>query len=323
MSGSEAPFVSVIIPVFNDGDRLRLCLAALAEQTYEQSHFEIIVIDNGSDDGEFIQSVVAPYDNLTLTVESAPGSYAARNQGLTLAKGEILAFTDADCIPAPDWIEQGVEQLQSNPSCGQVLGQIQIFFTNPQRPTPVELYESITAFPQERLLQQFRGGATANLFTWRSVVDAVGPFDAQLKSNGDVEWGQRVYAQGYQQIYAASVLVQHPARSSIAELYSRTRRLVGGRYDLQLKRAQTGWQRQAVFIQTLLQYLLPPIPLPVNPFAADRLKGPILFSSNPFSDDRLSSFDQKIKVTGVMILVRLISAWETLRLKLGSVSSRA
>ncbi|MEM1308914.1 MAG: glycosyltransferase family A protein, partial [Cyanobacteria bacterium P01_H01_bin.153] len=237
MSDKESLFVSVIIPVYNQAESLQQCLAALAQQTYPRSQFEIIVIDNLSDDAEAITIAVAPYNNVKLVQESTPGSYAARNRGLTLASGEILAFTDADCIPATDWLAEGVHQLTQHPNCGQVVGAVEIFFIDPAQPTPIELFEQVTAFPQAQLLAQLHGGATANTFTWRIVMEAVGPFDAQLKSNGDLEWGQRVHAKGYLQIYADSVRVQHPARTSWSELATRTRRLVGGQYERQLKAA--------------------------------------------------------------------------------------
>lgn len=301
------PLVSVIIPVFNDGERLKHCLAALAQQTYPRSQVEIIVVDNGSDDPALIRAAVAPYDFVRLVFESTPGSYAARNRGISLARGTAIAFTDADCIPAPDWLERGIEHLRQTPHCGQVVGQVNLFFADPQRPTAVELYEKLTAFPQERLLHKYHGGATANVFTWRHVIEGVGAFDPHLKSNGDLEWGRRVYAHGYRQIYAASVIVQHPARRSLGELYGRTRRLVGGEYDWKIKRTQSLWQRQVIFVQTLVQHLLPPV----------------FFTVNTFLDDRLQSIGQKFQVSSVMVLVRGISAWETLRLKLGGSSSRA
>lgn len=151
MENSCYPFVSVIIPVFNDVEPLKLCLAALAEQSYGSSRYEIIVVDNGSDSLEQVKAVVEPYEQVILTTEPAPGSYSARNKGLSLAKGEIIAFTDADCIPALDWVEKGVGLLNQTPNCGLVAGQIQLFFRNPHQPNMVELYESIRALPQKSL----------------------------------------------------------------------------------------------------------------------------------------------------------------------------
>ncbi len=302
----ECPFVSVIIPVFNDAERLTLCLAALTQQNYERSHYEIIVVDNGSDKPEAVKAVMEQSENARFASEPTPGSYAARNKGLSIARGEVIAFTDADCIPDRDWLPQGVYHLMRVPNCGQVVGKIEVVFANPHRPTMVELYDRMTAFPQERLLNQLHGGATANVFTWRHVIEKVGSFNAQLKSHGDLEWGGRVHAQGYAQVYAASAWVEHPARSSLQELYVRTQRLAGGSYDLQLEQAQSVWERQVVFLRTLLQHLVPPV----------------FFVLNAFSNADLSGIGQKLKVSLVMVMVRYVSAWETLRLKLGGVSSR-
>lgn len=306
MSGSESPFVSVIIPVFNDGERLRLCLAALAEQTYGRSRFEIIVIDNGSDNLESIEGAIALYNNVTLAVEPTPGSYAARNRGLGLAKGEAIAFTDADCIPAADWLERGVARLRQEPNCGQVVGRVNLFFADPQRPTAVELYESLTAFPQERLLREQHGGATANVLTWRRVIDHVGHFNSQMKSNGDLEWGGRVYRAGYRQVYADEVQVGHPARRSLGELHKRTVRLAGGVFDRFIKPEDSFIQRQKMFARLLVDDLTPP----VN------------FFMTTFRNHDLEHWPHKLKAALVIVFVRYVSAGEKMRLKLGGVSNR-
>ncbi|WP_250125297.1 glycosyltransferase [Chroococcidiopsis sp. CCMEE 29] len=300
------PFVSIIIPVFNHAEQLKTCLKSLANQTYPKHFYEIVVVDNGSDKDEDIAGIVTQFGQAIATYESTPGSYAARNKGISLAKGEVIAFTDADCIPSANWIENGVQNLLQTPNCGLVIGKIEIFFKNPNQITPVELYESITAFPQKELLEKYKGGATANVFTFRSVIEQVGLFNARMKSNGDLEWGQRVYAAGYKQIYADDTCVAHPARSSFAELYKRTVRLAGGIYDLHSQKEASYWQRNKVFIKTLAQNLIPPINFVVNTIRDSRLKG----------------VEQKIKVSLVMFFVRYISAWEMIRLKFGGETAR-
>ena len=102
-------FVSVIIPVYNDSERLKLCLEALENQTYSKDLYEVIVVDNASE--EDIKSIVGQFSQAKYTYESQSGSYVARNKGISIARGEILAFTDSDCIPASDWIEKGVANL--------------------------------------------------------------------------------------------------------------------------------------------------------------------------------------------------------------------
>ncbi|NJR32909.1 MAG: glycosyltransferase, partial [Chamaesiphon sp. CSU_1_12] len=68
-------FVSVIIPVFNDAERLRLCLEALQNQTYPQNLYEVIVVDNGSNPDEDVKSVVAEFGQAIAAFEPTPGSY--------------------------------------------------------------------------------------------------------------------------------------------------------------------------------------------------------------------------------------------------------
>lgn len=306
MENLTNPFVSVIVPVFNDVERLKICLEALENQTYPQNLYEIIVVDNASDKVQNIEEIVNRYDRAIYTYESTPGSYAARNQGISLAKGEVLAFTDADCIPAPNWLEKGIDDLLKVPNCGLVAGKVEVFCKNPDRPTPIELYEQITAFPQEKLLKQHKGGATANIFTFKEVFNCVGLFDTNLKSHGDLEWGQRVCAKGYAQVYAENVCVAHPARASFAQLYKRTTRLIAGNYALQCQVAADNWQKQPIFWVNLAKNLIPP----VN------------FILAAFQDSRLPGLKHKIQVSLVMFFVRYVSAWELCKLQLGSVAGR-
>lgn len=299
---SEAgSLVSVIIPVFNDAEPLRICLEALENQTYPKDLYEVIVVDNGSDAAQDIKGVVSHFGQARTIYESSPGSYAARNKGLSQAKGEIIAFTDADCIPYPNWIENGVRNLLQVPNCGLVAGKIEVFFKDTQRPTPVELYESITAFPQKQLLKNRRFGATANVFTFSEVIEKVGRFNANLKSGGDVDWGRRVFAHGYKQVYAEDACVRHPARHSFQQLYKRTIRLAGGSYDLQNLENSSPVKQFFLFFKDLIIDFVPPL----------------RFAFNAFFDPRLPGLDRKLKVSIVMCFVRYVSAWEKLRLKAG------
>jgi glycosyltransferase involved in cell wall biosynthesis len=302
---STTPFVSVIIPVFNDSERLQRCLIALEKQTYPKSLYEVIVIDNGSTEGN-VAEISASFGQTIAAFEPKPSSYAARNRGLNLAKGDVIAFTDADCIPATDWLEKGVAVLLKTPNCGLVAGKIELFFKNPAKPTNIERYESIMAFQQRGYIEKDRYGSTANVFTLRQVIDRVGQFDAALKSNGDFEWGRRVAAHGYQQIYAEDVCVAHPARHSFTELYKRSVRLAGGIYDAQIQRCSTAEERNKLFFKSILEDFL----------------SPILDIRNILSNSNLKTLAQKIEMYFILVLVRYIRGVEKVRLKLGGVSTR-
>lgn len=219
-------FVSVIIPVLNSSSNLCHCLQALEQQSYPNHSYEVIVIDNGST--ENIEAVTAAFKNVQTLHEPQTGSYNARNTGIKAAKGEILAFTDADCIPAEHWIEEGVKALTSIPNCGLVAGEIQFFFNTPNRPNVIELCDSVMHLQQRYYLRDSHFGATANIFTFRHIIESVGDFDSTLKSGGDQEWGQRVFAAGYKQVYAADAKIHHPARSSFQEFYIKITRTARG-----------------------------------------------------------------------------------------------
>lgn len=225
------PSVSVIIPVYNDSKRLAICLRALENQTYPQNLYEVIVVDNGSNDN--LESHIHQFPQAIFIKEDQPGSYAARNKGISVATGEVIAFTDSDCIPNSDWVERGLSTLQSVPNCGLIAGRISLRFRNPEKPTAVEIYESLNAFKQKNMVEKYQHGATANLFTFKSVLDQVGIFNDSLKSGGDVEWGKRVYAHGYNQAYAEEACVAHPARYSLGELYRKVTRVTGGIHDME------------------------------------------------------------------------------------------
>ncbi|MBC7790572.1 MAG: glycosyltransferase [Anaerolineae bacterium] len=300
MSESFTPFVSVIIPVYNDPKRLERCLRALENQTYAARLYEIIVVDNASN--ENIEPIVRRFPHAQATHESRPSQFAARNAGFALARGEVIAFTDADCIPSASWIERGVATLQRTPNCGLVAGRIDIFFKDSQRPTGVELYEGLTALPQKKFVTAGLFGATANLFTFRSVFDRVGLFDDETKSGGDVEWGQRVSGAGYTLMFADDAYVAHPARYSLRELYKVTVRKIGGVHFLKQK-------RQCYFLgidRNWLGDLLPPI----------------RYSIEAVRDSRLKSPTDKVRVILVIFFVRYVEAWERLRLKFGGTPRR-
>lgn len=220
----DKPFVSVIIPVYNDSVRLQKTLQALYLQTYPYTRYEVIVVDNASDDGVF--TVVRQFPNAQISYEEKRGSYAARNTGIAAAKGEIIAFTDSDCIPHTDWISQGVQALMDNPKAGLIAGHIEFFFAG-HSPTVGEYVDSIFHLRQEHYSRVQHFGATGNVFTWRSVFDHVGEFNDQLYSMGDKEWGQRVFAAGYEVIYSPKAVVRHPARNT-QDLLAKARRCAKG-----------------------------------------------------------------------------------------------
>lgn len=299
MDNQSSHFVSVIIPVLNDSKRLKKCLDALENQTYPQDLYEVIVVDNGSD--ESIEELVNQFPQALITYESQRGSYAARNQGISISRGELLAFTDSDCIPAENWLEMGVKQLRSTSNCGLVAGKIEIFFKNPGQPTAAEIYDAVTNLQQKKYIEEYKYGATANLFTWKKVFADVGYFNSNLKSGGDEEWGVRVHSRGYLLVYGEEVCIAHPARYSLAELAKKVMRQTGGTYDKERSQEEN---KLIKLLKNLLQ-LRPPVRSAFRKV-----------SSNP----TLKKNRQKWQLFGVIIYLNYIKNLEKIRLLLGGKS---
>ena len=194
---SSGPSVSVVIPARDAAATLPGTLAALDRQNGVP--FEVIVVDDGSRDDT--RAIAEAHRVVDAVVPLACGGISvARNAGVRRATAPVIAFTDADCYPAPDWLEQGMRALgDADLLQGRVV---------PERPMrPFE--RSIQVDGLTGLFQ------TANLFVRREAFDAVGGMEPGLiprdgKEIGeDVCFGWRIRRAGYRVGYAHGVLVEH------------------------------------------------------------------------------------------------------------------
>jgi glycosyltransferase involved in cell wall biosynthesis len=225
MSTAGAPFVSVVIPVRDDADGVQLCVAALADQTYPAERYEIVLVDDGSADP--LRQSEVPAAAARVVHQARSGSYAARNAGIDQAAGEIIAFTDSDCVPKPDWLERACLAFTQNPDWQAIAGRVTILDRGVGA-TASERFERRYAFPQASYVEADHFGVTANLIVRRCALDRAGRFDGRLQSGGDWEWGQRARAAGVHMVYVDDVVVQHPARRTLGALLRKQRRVTQG-----------------------------------------------------------------------------------------------
>ena len=201
------PMVSVVIPTYHDWSRLKLCLDALAAQTIPAERTEVIVVNNDPFDP---CPYPLPAPNMRIVTESRPGSYAARNAGIGASRADILAFTDSDCIPDRQWLEQGVLCLQKE---GVMLAGGQVRFMMDRPVSASALLEAAGHMDNEDTIARHGCAVTANLFVHRQVFQNLGLFDGSVKSGGDIAFTQRASAGGYLLVYCHKALVMHPTRS--------------------------------------------------------------------------------------------------------------
>lgn len=249
MDTAPHPFVTVIIPVFND-PRIFGCLAAISKQTYPTDAFQVIVVDNNSKPPLALDPCPP---NVTVISEERPGSYRARNTALQHVKGEAVVFLDADCLPNPQWLEAGVKAVMALGEPGLVGGDVQLVPTVEGHPNLFERYDRDTGGMRiQPMIEREKNMATANLFATRTAVDALGPFDDRGYSFGDRAWTRKAVDLGFPLVYSAEAWVTHPARATWKELVTVRRRWVGGYYTHRSK---------PQFLWYLLKCLVPARPL--------------------------------------------------------------
>ena len=164
-----------------------------------------------------------------------PADEAARAQARALLAGArfgALAFTDADCLPEPDWLLEGLACVDpAAVAADLVAGAIRLTARCSVAPSAAEQLDQILGFDQGRTVRRAGYGATANLFVRASVFHALAGFQAHTRSGGDRDFCTRALRIGSTLVYAPRARVAHPARGWSA-LVQKQRRIVGGQLAL-------------------------------------------------------------------------------------------
>lgn len=211
----KTPTVSIVIPHLNQPQFLARCLASLCRQVEARDGTEVIVVDNGSQ--QMPVDICAAYKFVRLERETIPGPGTARNHGIALARGEILAFIDADCVADENWLESVISIFSGSPLVKVAGGDVRIGYVDTKALTALESYESVFAFRQREYIEKQHFSGTGNLAMRREVFSVVGPF-AGIGTAEDRDWGRRAFARGIHITYAENMLVFHPARKTFSEL---------------------------------------------------------------------------------------------------------
>jgi cellulose synthase/poly-beta-1,6-N-acetylglucosamine synthase-like glycosyltransferase len=222
---------------------------------------EILVVDNASQPGE-ARRVAAAYRGVRYVHEALRGLNAARNRALREARSDIVAFTDDDAVPEPDWLGA----LTANFADPQVLCATGLTLPSELDTDAQELFEQVTPFARGFRRRVFDGqhenplhvgpiGAGVNMALRRDVLERVGPFDERLdggtptRSGGDHEMFARILSAGYRIAYDPAAVSWHRHRRTHAEVTATVRGYGTGVYamwtGLLLERHELGVVRLA------------------------------------------------------------------------------
>ncbi len=210
--------VSVVVPTYKRPDLLRKCLDALTKQDFPGDEYEIIIVDDAG--SEETRSVVENFSGTESAQGPKPeadpcpkvsyaaatrthGPAAARNLGWRMARGEIIAFTDDDCQPEPDWLKEGLAALKED--VAGVSGQVIVPVSNP----PTDYERNVSRLNESDFV-------TANCFYRRSTLEACGGFDERFTMawREDTDLHFKMLRLSCKLDRAPSARVIHPVRSA-------------------------------------------------------------------------------------------------------------
>lgn len=200
----STPRVSVVVPVYNGARTIADCVDSVLQASWPRSDLELLLVDNNSTDAT--GEVLSRYrDRAILLQEPTQGPAAARNRGLASATGDVIAFTDADCVVHPDWIREVVAPL-GDPSVGIVGGTILA-----RRPcNAIEQFgERIHDHRMAIEVYTPPYAITMNWASRRAVLAEVGFFDEKLLRCEDCDLAWRIVQAGYHIVHAPSAVIYH------------------------------------------------------------------------------------------------------------------
>ena len=243
-AGKAMPDLSVVVPHYDDLARLRVCLGALAPQV--DAGVEVVVADNGTPGG--LGDVADTLPGVRAIAVDERGAAPARTAGAAASGAPVIAFLDADCRPAPDWIaaiRAAVAAHGMDTGSGTVLGgRIGVFDEGPGPRSGAQAFETVFAFDQAGYVSRKGFAVTANLVVPRAVWDATGPFRPGVSE--DVDWCRRAVAGGARLLYAPEILVEHPTRGDWAALAKKWRRLTSEEFELSGRGRPLAWRAKAL-----------------------------------------------------------------------------
>lgn len=202
---------SIVIPHYDQLSSLDRCIRALIDQHHPASQYEIIVVDNGSENiedhnAEWKQTCTQngiEYRLIINKIEKNP--YVSRNLGLAAAQHPYIALLDARCVPSPQWLSSALSAVAWHDI---VAGRFQLSYPDDRLSSKVHGLLYLNNQKNTRLAY---GVPAGNIMLSADIIQQIGPYGTQSSSGEDIAWSKKAIAQGYDIRYAPDMLVTYPS----------------------------------------------------------------------------------------------------------------
>jgi glycosyltransferase involved in cell wall biosynthesis len=239
----RAPFVSVVVPTFNRLEALTACVQAIVRQDYPRNRFEVIIVDDGS-----LMPVTTsgrePQHDVPIRVlrQANAGPASARNLGAQHARGDLLAFTDDDCIPTPHWLRELAQAFHNVP--GKLVGgrTVNALVNNLYSTTSQIIVDEAYAYFLSRN-SDLRFFASNNMAMSAEHFHENGGFDPSFRTAEDRDFCDRWIRRGYLVEYVPKAIVHHYHQLTLEAFWRQHFNYGRGAYRFHRVRAQHGRSR--------------------------------------------------------------------------------
>ncbi|MBW2995309.1 glycosyltransferase, partial [Candidatus Woesearchaeota archaeon] len=192
------PFISIIIPTLNEEKTIKKCLKSIKELEYPKKKYEVIVVDNNSEDRtvEFAKEF-----NVKLMKNPIHNISKSRNLGASETKGTILAFVDADCIVHNSWLRNAISKLE--PIEAGAVGSLA------NMPTNSTFIQKIWFNHIKYTFNSVNYIPSANFIIKKRIFNSIGGFDESLETGEDCDISERIKKAGYKIIIDPKIKAVH------------------------------------------------------------------------------------------------------------------
>lgn len=241
---------SIVIPHYNNNNRLEKTLYAVKREIGNQKNVQVIVVDNKSErcPKSLVEGFGACFLEETTHLYSP---YSARNRGIEKSDGEIIILLDSTCVPQRNWLHKGLQFLSKNEA--DIVSSNILYEHSPGKPTLSQVWNSCFGVDAKKSIDK-RGYAPGGcLFIKRSVFDTLGLFAEGIRSGGDYTFTNTAVRLGYKLMFCEDSVVKYPAKS-YAELKAKSIRVGKGQVGVWLSSGKFWFY----FVKFLFKPFYPP-----------------------------------------------------------------